>query len=176
MERSRAITALALVWSVGGVIALFAQAIRRLLPRALEALDGLDASGIAAYLGIVVLLGYSEGYKAFHRQFMPRVVARTVALLRRPSTARIVAGPLYAMALTHATRRRLIVSWVITAMVVTLIVGVQQLPMPWRGMIDGGVVLSLAWGVGRLVQLLAVAARGGDVSYPADLPEGEGAS
>jgi hypothetical protein len=168
---SRALALLLVLWSAGGVALLFLQAIRRLAPRALEALDVPSVGHALAYAGCVAFLAYTEGYKAFHVQFIPRVVARTLALAREPRPLRVLLAPAFAMALFDASRRRLVVSWVVTLGVVVLILGVQQLPMPWRGMVDGGVVVSLGWGVARLVQLLVRAARGTLVPVDAELAE-----
>ena len=33
-------------------------------------------------------------------------------------------------------------------MVIVLIVLVEQLPQPWRGIVDAGVLLGLGWGLG----------------------------
>lgn len=158
--RSRVAAILLVTWAAGGVAVLFIQAVLRLLPRALEALHAPTPLELAAYLACVAFLGYTEGYRAFHLQFIPRVVARALALARDPSPLRVVFAPFFAMALFDATRRRLFVSWAVALGVIGLIALVQWLPMPWRGMVDGGVVVSLAWGIARMVQLLGRAAAG----------------
>ena len=63
------------LWSVGGVLALLAQAIVRLLPRALEPiLDGsLDVVATLAYLAAIAGMAYTEGYRGFQQRFSPRV-------------------------------------------------------------------------------------------------------
>lgn len=159
-SRSVLSTFLIVAWSAGAVAFLLLQAAVRLLPRALEALESSSLPQLLAYAACVALLGYTEGYKAFHRQFIPRVVARTQALLRRPDPLRVLFGPLFVMSLFDATRRRLVISWTVTLGVVLLILIVQQLPMPWRGMVSGGVVISLLWGVARMVQLFGRAVTG----------------
>jgi hypothetical protein len=162
MARPPRLAALLLIaWSAGGVALLLMQAIVRLLPRALEALQAPTPAELLVYTGCVLFIGYTEGYKAFHLKFIPRVVARALVLAREPRPLRVLLGPAFVMALFDTTRRRLIASWAVTLGVVLLIVLVQRLPMPWRGMIDGGVVLSLAWGVARMLQLLVRVAAGG---------------
>jgi hypothetical protein len=47
----------------------------------------------------------------------------------------------------HATRRRQITSWSLTLGIIALVIGVRYLVQPWRGIIDAGVVVGLAWGV-----------------------------
>ena len=47
----------------------------------------------------------------------------------------------------HATRKRKIMSYSFTVIIIGLIVLVRQLDQPWRGIIDAGVVLALGWGM-----------------------------
>lgn len=169
--RPNRLASLSLVaWACGGVTLLFMQAIMRLWPRALEALDGLTTFQALAYVVIVLFLAYTEGYKAFHVQFMPRLVARALHLAEHPTVLRAVLAPFFVMALFDATKKRLIISWVVSIGVVLLIIGVQKMPMPWRGMVDAGVVLSLGWGIVRMVQLLVQARLGTRPHFEPDLP------
>jgi hypothetical protein len=52
----------------------------------------------------------------------------------------------------HATKRRKITSISLTLGIIVLIVLVSFVSQPWRGIIDLGVVVGLAWGI---VSLLA---------------------
>lgn len=164
-------------WAVLGIVALLVQAIVRLLPRALEpVLDGsLDVTGALAYAASIIFLGYSEGYRGFQRSFSPRVVVRAFALARRrPSTtttALVLVAPLMAMGLIHATRRRLIGSWVLLLGIVGLILLVSQLAQPWRGAVDAGVVVGLTWGIMATVVLLIRALRGQVPEVDPQLPD-----
>ncbi|WP_146158614.1 hypothetical protein, partial [Enhygromyxa salina] len=126
-------------WAVLGIVALLLQAIVRLLPRALEpVLDGsLELGGALAYVGLIGLFAYSEGYRGFQRSFSPRVVVRAFALARRGGWM-VVVAPVMAMGLIHASRRRLIGSWVLLVGIVGLILLVGQLEQPWRGAVDAG--------------------------------------
>ena len=47
---------------------------------------------------------------------------------------------------------------------------VRSLPQPWRGIIDGGVVLGLIWGLGVIWWLFARYLAGAEVPPPNDLP------
>src|SRR6188768_57566 len=99
-------------WGIVGVIALLGKAIYQLVPVALHAFD--HPLGLVHWITLVAwvaFMAYSEGYRAFHQAFSPRVVvrARYLAAHRRPLF--VALAPLYCMGLMHATKKRLIVSW-----------------------------------------------------------------
>jgi hypothetical protein len=75
------------------------------------------------------------------------------------------------MGLFGATRRRLIVSWCLYAGLVVVIVSVRQVPQPWRGVIDAGVVAGLALGVLAVLYYVALALRGEPMPVPTDVPD-----
>jgi uncharacterized membrane protein YkgB len=50
------------------------------------------------------------------------------------------------MAFFRAARRAKTAAWIVTIMVLIAIFIVRQVPQPWRGVIDTGVVAGLAWG------------------------------
>lgn len=139
----------AATWGVLGFSALLVKALYQLTPLALQPIreHTLSALQIALYVSWVAFMAYSEGYKGFQRQMAPRVAARSMYLARDPRPLWVALAPLFCMGLFHATRRRLIVSWTIFIGVVALVVAVRFLPQPWRGMVDGGVVVGLAWGL-----------------------------
>lgn len=153
---------LIVLWGVLGVVAVCTQAVVKLTPRALEPiLDGsLGAFHWALYASWVVVNAYAEGYRGFQKAFAPRVVARALHLARDPRPLRVALAPLFCMALFAATRRRLIVSWAIVIVVTLLVMGMRFVPQPWRGIVDGGVVVGLAWGTAAIVVQLAVAMAG----------------
>jgi len=139
-------------WGVVGVIAILGNAIYRLTPIALAAHDVALTTIHWVVLAVwVVFMGYSEGYRAFHKAFSPRVVARAQYLAAHPRPFHIAIAPLYCMGLVHATKKRLIVSWCVTLGIIGLVLLVRQLDQPWRGIIDGGVVLGLSVGVLSIV-------------------------
>ena len=159
------------LWGVIGVLAVLGHAIYSLTPFALElGSRSLDVVEIVALVGWVAFNGYSEGYRAFHRQFSPRVVARARALDAAPRPLFVALAPLYVMGLVHATRRRLIVSWSIVVGIVGIVVVVRMLEQPWRGIIDAGVVVGLAWGVLSIVYYTARAFAGRTIPVAPDLP------
>lgn len=160
------------LWGIVGVTALLANAIYRLMPRTLELFDyELDALQLATLIVWVAFMGYSEGYRAFHQMFSPRVVARARALDASPRPLFAIAAPLFCMGLFHATRRRKIVAWSITLGVIGLVLLVRQLPQPWRGIIDAGVVVGLGFGVVSLVYYSVRAGRGMAMTISPDLPD-----
>lgn len=159
------------IWGVAGVVWLLGSAVFRLAPYALEAvqsdLTGLQWAALAVY---VAFMAHAEGYKGFQKQFSPRVVVRARWLRDHPSLLRALLAPLFCMGLFHATRKRLIVSWAITTMVVILIVLVKLLDQPWRGIVDAGVVVGLAWGLVAMAAWQVRQLRGGALPVPPDVP------
>ena len=120
----------------------------------------------------LVFMGYAEGYKGFHLKFSPRVAARALYLTRNPSLVRVLFAPFFCMGFFHATRKRKIVSYCLTAMIIGLIVLVRTLDQPWRGIVDAGVLLGLGWGLVSiwLFTFQAFFGKGFDVSP--ETPEG----
>ena len=82
-------------------------------------------------------MAYAEGYKAFQQKFSPLIVRRAIDLNERRSFFNVLlAGP-YCMGLFGATRKRMIVTWSISAGVMTLVHFVKKLSYPWRSIVDG---------------------------------------
>lgn len=136
------------IWGVGGVLLLFGRALMRLAPVAWQPIaDGsLSATQIGIYLAWVVFNAYGEGYRAFQRSFSPRVVARAYHLARAPRAVHALLAPAYCLSLFHANRRGLTVAWVMLVAIIGLVRLLKIMPQPWRGIVDGGVVVALAWG------------------------------
>ena len=160
------------LWGIAGVVALLTQAILRLAPLAIEPArtGSLGLGHLAVLAAWIAVAGYAEGYRGFHQQFCPRVVARAQHLSAHPRRLHAILAPAFCMGLVHATRKRLIVSWSVSLGVIGLIVLVRQLAQPWRGIVDAGVVLALAWGALMLVYLAARALAGHRMSVPPDVP------
>jgi hypothetical protein len=159
------------LWGVAGVLALLVQAIYRLTPYAIDAIEGpLGAIELAVLVGWIGMNAYSEGYRGFHKMFSPRVVARARSLDANPRPLFVALAPLYCMGLFHATRKRLIVSWVLTLAIITIVIVVRLLAQPWRGIIDAGVVVGLGLGVASTIYFLALAFAGREMPVPPDLP------
>ena len=136
----------AALWGLSGVLLLLGQALYRLTPKALSTLQG-ELSGFqwGSLALFCLVMAYSEGYKGFYKAFSPRVAARAFIAHERSLWATFLA-PAFCMALFDATRKRLIVSWILVSAIIALVLSVQLLPDPWRGIVDAGVVVGLAIG------------------------------
>ena len=164
------------LWGVIGFCLLLVQAVYRLAIRAAEpiAQHQLTRPWHWALLAASILgLGYTEGYRAFQLRAAPRIVARAIHLARHPRPLHVVLAPFYCTGLLHATRRRLVASWMLYAMLVILIVSVRQLAQPWRGIVDAGVVVGLGWGTLAIIIIYVRALAGRPPQVSLDLPGDE---
>jgi uncharacterized membrane protein YesL len=161
-------------WGVVGVLLLLGQALFRLTPVALEPLlgGGMTPFQAACYIAWVVANAYLEGYRGFQKRFSPRVVARAVHLSKKPRPLFVALAPLFCMSFFHSTRRGKAMAWGILILVVVLVTLVRHVPQPWRGIIDGGVVVGLLWGALAIVLFFLRAVLGKNVEAPEDLPGG----
>lgn len=143
------------LWGVAQVVSVLANAIKRLLPIALQPLqqNDLSAPQWALYVAWCAYMVYAEGYRAFQQKFSPMVVDRAYGIVDRANVFNtLLAGP-YAMGLFGAEKKRMIVSWAITAGVFSLVKVVKYLPYPYRSIVDGGVVCGLSYGAVSIVVL-----------------------
>jgi hypothetical protein len=147
---------LASAWALAGFSLLLIQALRRLAPHALDLCNQrLSWLHWASLIGWVGFMAYSEGYRGFQQNFSPRFAARLRWLRRNPTLLRAVLAPLFCMGYFGTTRKRKIVAYSLTAGIVLLVLLVRVLPQPWRGIVDAGVVLGLAWGLLTVLWLSA---------------------
>lgn len=161
---------LAAAWGIAGVSLLLGSAIARLSAVAWQAVNGpLQARHWIGLGASVIVMGVVEGYYAFQRQFSPRVAARARHLASHPTPVRTVLAPLFCMGFFGAPRRRRIASAVITAAIVVLVVLVKRIDQPWRGIIDAGVVIALAWGLAALWIFTARAFSPQGLDHPAEV-------
>ena len=164
------------VWGTLGVTAVLVSAIVRLAPIAVEPLlTGMTPLQWALYVGWSLFNAYAEGYKGFQRAFVPRAVARSFYAAQHRKPLHVGLAPIFCMGLFFATRKRLILSWGIVLGVTTLVALVRGLDQPWRGIVDGGVVIGLAYGTGSLLVAFAAVLRGAPITVspqvPADAPQ-----
>ena len=159
-------------WGIAWVSLLLGRAIWRLTPYAVEAWtqDLMTTGQKGIFIGWLVANAYLEGYRGFQLRFSPRVVARAVYLGQNPRPLWIVLALPFCLSLFHSTRRQKIVSWVFIGALILLIWWVRSLPQPWRGIIDGGVVLGLVWGLGVIWWLFVRYLIGAKIPPPGDLP------
>jgi len=159
-------------WGIAWVSVLLGRAIWSLTPWAIEPwTEGLMTPGQQAlYIGWLVANAYLEGYRGFQLRFSPRVVSRAVYLGQNPRPLWVLLALPFCMSLFHSTRRQMTVSWVFIGALVVVIWWVRSLPQPWRGIIDGGVVLGLLWGLGVIWWLFGRYLAGAQAPPPEDLP------
>jgi hypothetical protein len=144
----RAIGVLGAIWGTVGVSFLLTFAIYRLTPKAIHAYEqGLSGAQWAITAAVVIFMAYSEGYRGFQTRFSPRTAARIRYLYERPSVVHSLSGPVFAMGFFHANRRTKIIAYGLTVGIIVLVTLVHMLDQPWRGIVDAGVVVGLAWGV-----------------------------
>lgn len=163
---------LASFWGVLGFAAILAHAIYRLTPLVMEPFT----AGTLLWwhwpllTGWVAWMAWTEGYRAFHQKVSPRVVARALWLARNPKPWLVALAPLFCMALVHAPRKRMIVSWSVLSGIVALVLAVRMLPQPWRGIVDAGVVAGLGWGLVAMLVFFVQGLQGRAMPVPAEIP------
>ncbi len=145
---------LILIYSIGGVIAIFSSAIYRLYPHVQESISYefsiLNWIILALYL-LVMIVG--KGYFALHRGFVPRVINRSELLVENGTFIDRLLAPLYCMGFFKAPKKRLIISYSMLFLIITFIVSASKISQPWRGIIDLGVVIGLSLGILSLLIL-----------------------
>jgi hypothetical protein len=162
---------LVFAWGVGGVVLVLAEAILRLAPiaaglgdAALGPIQTIAAAGWSAFML------YAEAWRGFHQKFAPRVVVRALALATGARPWQVLLAPVITMGLLHATRRRLVATWLLVLGIVAIVWIVGWLPPPWRAIVDLGVVLGLGGGTLSLLFHAGRAIAGRPPSIAADLP------
>ena len=119
----------------------------------------------------VIYMAYAEGYKGFHLGFAPRVVVRARYLAANPRPLHVLLAPLFCMGYIYATRKRQILSFALTAMIVCFVLVARMMPQPWRGILDAGVVVGLSLGVLSIAYFLIVSANNPSrISISAEVP------
>ena len=159
------------LWGLAGVILLLGSAVYRLTPLAVEAWSYELHWYHWTFLALVLLfMAYAEGYRAFQKGFSPRVAARARYLRTHRNVLHAFLAPLFCMGYFHAPKRRRVTSISVTAGIIVLIILVRLLPQPWRGMVDAGVVVGLAWGMISLILFGYQALIGERFDYSPEVP------
>ena len=160
------------VWGIGGVLLLIGSAVYRLTPLAVEGFSHSFSwyHWVSLFL-IVLFMAYAEGYRGFQKAFSPRVAARARYLGDHPRILHSIFALLVCMGFFHASRKRKITSFSVTSGIISLILLVRLLPQPWRGIVDTGVVVGLAWGFVSLVIFGFSAFTSRKFSYSPEVPD-----
>ena len=139
---------IAAIWAIFGLVLLLGYASWRLSAYTIESfsmpLNWLHWLVFISFLGFMM---HSEGYKGFQKSFSPRFAARTKYLLHNATFTQTVLAPLFSMGYFHATKRRVIATFLLTIMIVAFILAFRFVPQPWKGLFDAGVVAGLIWGM-----------------------------
>lgn len=169
---------LLLLWGVLGALGSVSSAVYRLSPMIWDAAVHPDAGWLHVVAGLfwVGFMAYAEGYRGFQKRFSPMVVARGLHLIEHPRPLHVLLAPVFCIGLFHATTRRLKLSWGVMSVVVVLVMIVRQLPQPWRGVVDAGVVVGLTWGIVATLVFLVRALQGHPPDISAEIPEPRAAS
>lgn len=157
----------AVAWAILGWAGVLAFAIGRLSAVAQDALaQELTVAQLAVLVANTGLMAWAEGYRGFQQRFSPRAAARVLWLSRHATLPTALLAPVFCVGFLGATPRVLRLTWTGTALIVLAVVAVQQLPQPWRGVVDVGVVVGLTWGLVSFLVLCRTALASG--RYPAD--------
>lgn len=160
------------IWGISGVSLLLGFAIYRLTPIALEIFQQpLTWYHWAVLIAWTLFMAFGEGYRGFQQAFSPRVAARARYLMQNPAPLHVLLAPLFCMGFIHATRKRKIVSTVLTLGIIALVLVVGLLSQPWRGIIDLGVVVGLTWGLVSLLAFSLKALTAAQYDHPPEVPE-----
>lgn len=161
---------LAALWGVIGVIVFLCFPVYRLSGYAWVALN--EPLSIWQWLVLVpfaVFMAYSEGYRGFQKSFSPRVVSRALYLRKQAGWINGVLAPVFCIGYFGTPRKRQMIIFSISLMVLMLVFIVSHMPQPWRGIVDIGVVIGLCWGLMSLVVFAFKAFTSGDFLHPVEL-------
>ncbi len=160
------------IWGLTGVLLLLGSAVYRLSPLAINAFsyDFFWYHWLALFI-ILAFMSYAEGYRGFQKGFSPRVASRALYLKNNPRFLHVLFAPLFCMGFFHASRRRKITSVSVTSGIIVLIILVRFVAQPWRGIVDAGVVVGLAWGLISLIIFIFQAFSSKEFAYSPDVPE-----
>ena len=162
---------LGVLWGLGGISIFLLYAIARLTG------IGLDSFAFdyrwyhwLLLLSNIAFMAYSEGYKGFQKAYSPRLAARLKYLRDYPRLSHTLLAPLFGMGYFHTTRRRLVTTYAMTVAIIVFIYIAHQLPQPWRGILDFGVVVGLSWGLISILIYSWQALTWSDFPYSPEVP------
>lgn len=161
-----------MIWGLCGAIGILVYAITRMTGHVLEAFG--ENLGVWHYVTLILwtlFMAYSEGYRGFQKSFSPRVAARAVYLREKSTWLRFFLAPFFSIGFFHTTRRKQITVIVLVIVISLLVIGFRQIPQPWRGVLDFGVVVGLSWGVIATLIYFIKFALAKEVTYDAQVVE-----
>ena len=139
---------IAVVWAITGLFILLSFASWRLSAYTLESFSmPLNWLHWVVFAAWTIFRAHGEGYKGFQLKFSPRFAARCKYLLSNASWLQTILAPLFCMAYFHAPKKRVLATFALTIMIIAFIFMFRLIPQPWKGLLDFGVVLGLAWGM-----------------------------
>ena len=163
---------LGVIWATLGICGMLAYAIVRLTPKAWIAIEsGLSVWQWTVTVAFVIFMAYTEGYQGFQQKFSPRTAARVRFLKDSPTFMRVILAPLFAMGYFEATRRTKALAYGVSIGVTILVIFIQFLEQPWRGIVDIGVIVGLSWGLLSLVYFIAAAVTRDHFHTSPEVPE-----
>lgn len=144
-------------WGVAGVVAYLSYGVAKVVPIVLEGLDSVTEQWQWGLLAVTVLFfAYVEGYKGFQLGFSPRVVSRAYVVSEERDELPVwhkALAPAFCIGYFHGTTKRVITSWAVTTVIFLVVIGVRELPNPYRAIVDAGVIVGLAWGILSIIVL-----------------------
>ncbi len=162
----------AVLWGVTGISLVFGSAIYRLGLISLEIFSHpLQWYHWAALLFSVVFMGFAEGYRGFQQGYSPRVAARLLYLKHNVTPLRLLLAPLFCMGFFDIKKSRMIISYCLLVGILILVQLVHLLEQPWRGIVDGGVVVGLTWGSISIVLFILKAFFTDRFEHSPEMPE-----
>ncbi len=163
---------IAAIWGFAGVCLFLGSAIVRLGQIGLQ-INIVDLE-VKHWLVMVIwisFMAYYEGYKGFQKGFSPRVAARLRYLKDNANYKRLMLAPLFCLGYFDAERRRIIFVCCLTLVIFLIIQLVEYIPMPWRAILDLGVVVGLGWGLTSMIIFTIQAFIKPDFDFPAGVPD-----
>lgn len=163
---------LAAIWGFSGVCLFLGSAILRLAEISNQM--SLQSFNMVHWICLILwvsVMAYFEGYKGFQKGFSPRVAARVRYLAKHVTLKRFILAPLFCLGYFDAERKRIIVVCCLTIGIFLIVNLVEYIPMPWRGILDLGVVVGLSWGLISMVIFSLLPLANSAYDYPAGVPE-----
>jgi len=150
-------SALIQAWGTFGVVGYLSFGVTKVVPIVLEGLSAIEEAWQWALLAATLLFfAYVEGYKGFQLGFSPRVVSRAWVVAEENAELPLwhkILAPAFCIGYFHGTTKRVVTSWAVTTVIFAVVIGVKQLPNPYRAIIDAGVIVGLVWGIVSIIIL-----------------------